>query len=152
MELKKIRIRCLWIFFKILFLSFISDEPCSLGSFLSDYLILFVMVSNDLEFALFDHITSFSSWQLVWLQSIQLNDVSFIAVVGDEIWDIQFGSYSSSYKNCQTRGSLCLLGFGQFWGNWNNFMLICDWHLTAHQFSIIVLFNFKIFRSEYFIL
>lgn len=42
--------------------------------------------------------------------------ISCIAVVSNEIWDIQLGSYSSSYKNCQTGGSLCLIRFGKLWG------------------------------------
>lgn len=38
----------------------------------------------------------------------------FVSVVVVEIWDIQCGSYSSGYKDCQTGGSVCVLGFGQF--------------------------------------
>ncbi|KAK8552476.1 hypothetical protein V6N12_041069 [Hibiscus sabdariffa] len=45
-------------------------------------------------------------FSFIQLSEFKLMVYLSLAVVGDEIWDIQFGSYSSSYNNCQTRGSL----------------------------------------------
>lgn len=80
-----------------------------------------------------------------WLQYLsKIYIYFFVTVVVVEIFKFQFRSYSSGYKDCQTSGSLCVHGFGQFWGIFIHLQILLVW------FKMLILFVSNIWVSNGF--